>query len=243
MTDQGMKDIYQAYGKFVEVFQPEKPVRERLEYIIKAAQSALAETKGKEGAEAAREAIQSAAVRAMQELRDIDAALKAAKEAGMEAEKPIRAAGEGAKTAKAALQDVSMMDMSGIVNGIRGAADAMWDLATASWTVEPPTAMTAAHGGKAWRFLAGGGPVGTDVIPAMLSPGEVVINAASARNFASQLTAINAGVQPVYRSEGGSVTNIGDINVRIEGKDAARLTPRGFWEQVRREARRGTVKV
>ena len=91
--------------------------------------------------------------------------------------------------------------------------------------------------------MAGGGAVGTDVIPAMLSPGEVVINAGSARRFASQLTAMNAGVQPVFRSEGGSVTNIGDINVRIEGKEAARLTPRGFWQQVQREARRGTVRV
>ena len=57
------------------------------------------------------------------------------------------------------------------------------------------------------------------------------------------MSAMNAGVKPVFRSEGGSVTNIGDINVRIEGKDAGRLTPRGFWEQVRREARRGTVQM
>ena len=73
----------------------------------------------------------------------------------------------------------------------------MWSLATASQNVvqAPAARMTAAQGGVAWKFLSGGGPAGTDVIPAMLSPGEMVINAASARRFASQLTAINAGVQ------------------------------------------------
>ena len=103
--------------------------------------------------------------------------------------------------------------------------------------------MTAAHGGMAWKFLAGGGPVGTDVIPAMLSPGEVVINAASARRFASQLTAINAGVQPVYRSEGGSVTNVGDINVTVNGGGTSRQTARSIAAELRRELRRGTATL
>ena len=104
--------------------------------------------------------------------------------------------------------------------------------------------MTAAHGGKAWNFLAAGGrPQGTDVIPAMLSPGEVVINAASARRFAAQLTAINAGVQPVYRSEGGSVTNIGDINVTVTGGGTSRQTAREIAAEIRRELRRGTATL
>jgi len=103
--------------------------------------------------------------------------------------------------------------------------------------------MMAAHGGTAWKFLAAGGAAGTDVIPAMLSPGEVVINAASARKFASQLTAINAGVQPVYRSEGGSVTNIGDINVSVTGGGTSRQTARSIASELRRELRRGTATL
>jgi len=150
--------------------------------------------------------------------------------------------GKGAKEAQVSLS--AMPSMADLAGNIQAAATAMWDLAAASWSVQAPPTMTAAKGGTAWNFLAfGGRPQGTDVIPAMLSPGEVVVNAASARRFAAQLTAINAGVEPVYRSEGGNVTNIGDINVRIEGKEAAQLTPRKFWQEVQREARRGTIRV
>jgi len=152
--------------------------------------------------------------------------------------------GEGAKAAQAALSAIP--SMASLAADIQAAAAAMWDLATASWSVQapPPAAMTAAKGRTVWNFLAYGGPAqGTDVIPAMLSPGEVVINAASARRFAAQLTAINAGVQPVYRSEGGSVTNIGDINVNVTGGGASRQTAREIAAEIRRELRRGTATL
>jgi len=147
--------------------------------------------------------------------------------------------GEGAQQAQAALSAIP--SMAGLAGEIQAAASAMWNLAAASWAVEPPPAVTAAQGRKVWSFLAfGGPPQGTDVIPAMLSPGEVVINAASARRFASELTAINAGVRPVYRSEGGSVTNIGDINVTVNGGGSSRQTARSIAAELRRELRRGT---
>ena len=117
-----------------------------------------------------------------------------------------------------------------------------------SWLRQPPACrlpaaaaeeMTAAHGGMA--FLAGGGrPRGTDVIPAMLSPGEMVISAATTRRFASQLTAMNAGANPSYHSQGGHVTNIGDINVTVEGGGTGRQTARSIATELRRELRRGT---
>ena len=101
--------------------------------------------------------------------------------------------------------------------------------------------MTAASGGTAWQFLAGGGnPRGTDVIPAFLSEGERIVNAESARRFASQLTAINAGIKPVFRSEGGSVTNIGDINVTVSGGGSSHQTARSIAAELKRELRRGT---
>jgi hypothetical protein len=132
--------------------------------------------------------------------------------------------------------------MSGLVSQIQDMASAMWDVANAS-QMSQVGSMMASHGGAAWKFLAGGGPAGTDVIPAMLSPGEVVINAASARRFASQLTAINAGVMPVYRSEGGSVTNVGDINVTVNGGGTSRQTARSIAAELRRELRRGTATL
>jgi len=176
-------------------------------------------------------------------LKAVEEASRQAEEAGRRTSEATQGAATGAKTTKAGLQDVAALDMSGLTGSIQNAAWAMWDLAMASWSVEVPAgsaaAMEAAHGGKAWKFLAGGGAVGTDVIPAMLAPGEMVINAASARNFASQLTAINAGVQPVYRSEGGSVTNIGDINVTVNGGGSGRQTARSIATELRRELRRG----
>jgi hypothetical protein len=151
--------------------------------------------------------------------------------------------GEGAKAAQTSLSAIP--SMASLAGDIQLAATAMWDLAAASWSVQaPPTALTAAKGRIAWNFLSLGGQAqGTDVIPAMLSPGEVVINAASARKFAAQLTAINAGVQPVYRSEGGSVTNIGDINVTVTGGGTSRQTARSIAAELRRELRRGTATL
>ncbi len=95
--------------------------------------------------------------------------------------------------------------------------------------------------------FAGGGfaPRGTDTIPAMLTPGEFVVNAKSTRRFFSQLQAINAGVAPIFRSEGGSVTNnnvsIGDIVV--QGGSTSRQTARSIANELRRELRRGTSRL
>ena len=63
---------------------------------------------------------------------------------------------------------------------------------------------------------------------------------AASRRFASQLTAMNAGVQPSYHSHGGRVTNIGDINVTVKGGDTGRQTARSIASELRRELRRGS---
>jgi len=138
------------------------------------------------------------------------------------------------------------------------AADALERMARASRQINVPNiptvaTLTSAKGGlvrklsagglvQVVRHLAGGGflPQGTDTIPAMLSPGEFVVNARSARKFFSQLVAINAGVRPVYRQEGGPVTNVGDIHVTVKGNETARQTARTIAAGVRRELRRGT---
>lgn len=123
-------------------------------------------------------------------------------------------------------------------------------MATASALIKPipgpgATPVKEALGGL--MRLARGGNVfrshGTDTVPAMLSKGEFVVNANSTRRFYSQLVAMNAGVKPVYRQDGGAVTNIGDINVSVNGSTATRQTAREIATALRREVRRGTSRL
>ena len=74
----------------------------------------------------------------------------------------------------------------------------------------------------------------------MLTPGEMVMSAATTRRFASQLTAMNAGVRPSFHNQGGHVTNVGDINVTVQGGGTGRQTARSIATELRRELRRGT---
>jgi hypothetical protein len=136
---------------------------------------------------------------------------------------------------------VEGLSMQPFISQIDMAIAKMDQLAAAVAAVPSPRSggLTAAHGGMA--FLAGGGqPQGTDVIPAMLSPGEMVMSATATRRFASQLTAMNAGFKPSYHSQGGHVTNVGDINVTVEGGGTGRQTARSIATELRRELRRGT---
>ncbi len=151
---------------------------------------------------------------------------------------------KAAEKARAGVAAVAQVDMSNLATQTTAAADAMWDLAFASMSVQAPTAPEiAAHGGRVGRYLAGGGPVGTDVVPTWLSRGEFVMNAQDASHFASQLVAMNAHVQPSFRSGGGSVTNIGDINVTVQGGATGRQSARSIATELRRELRRGTVTL
>jgi TP901 family phage tail tape measure protein len=86
------------------------------------------------------------------------------------------------------------------------------------------------------RFASGG--IGTDTIPAMLSKGEFVMNAASTRRFYSQLVAMNAGGTPNYSNQGG-VTNIGDVSININESATPQATSREVLQMLRRATRRG----
>lgn len=109
-------------------------------------------------------------------------------------------------------------------------------------------------GGNESVYLASGGivgmhpgaPKGTDTIPAWLSRGEMVINAAATKKFYAQLVQMNAGVQPKYYARGGYVTNnIGDIHVHMEGNNqpSASRAAREIGRELRREIRRGNIKL
>lgn len=90
-------------------------------------------------------------------------------------------------------------------------------------------------------YKAGGGfAKGTDTIPAMLSPGEFVVNAESSRRFFSQLVAMNSGRQPIYRKDGGPTT-VGDINININESKMSPITARDLANTIRREIKRKTI--
>lgn len=101
----------------------------------------------------------------------------------------------------------------------------------------PFPAQTRAAGGNIFSRM------GSDTIPAMLSPGEFVVNAQSARKFYPQLVALNSGVQPRYFADGGPVTNVGDVNVTVQGGESNQATAREIGRAIRREIKRGSLRL
>jgi hypothetical protein len=113
-------------------------------------------------------------------------------------------------------------------------------------------------------------PKGTDTIPAMLTPNEYVMNAASTNKFLPQLESMNKGINPYtfpeYHAEGGMIasftpqvltpntnyyntggsvktlsTNVGDIHVNITHNAKNAIDGKMIAEQLRREIRKGTI--
>jgi TP901 family phage tail tape measure protein len=97
-------------------------------------------------------------------------------------------------------------------------------------------------GGMATRF-ASGGSVGSDSIHALLRPGEYIMNKDSARQFFPELVAMNS--RAARFDTGGDVVNnnIGDINLTIQGGDSDEMTVRRIGNSLRREIRRGTIRL
>jgi len=92
------------------------------------------------------------------------------------------------------------------------------------------------------QYFAAGGPVGTDVVPAWLSPGEYVMDAATTSKFFPQIVSMSMGLSPSY-SHSNQVVNVGDININYQGTDSEKVDVRRLGEQLRRELRRGTLKL
>jgi TP901 family phage tail tape measure protein len=162
--------------------------------------------------------------------------LAGAWQAAAEAAPTINTNAEGTNTA-----------MAGIATNSERAASAYERMQQASSNIRAPrVSLDEEAKGGLMRLAAGGSvfkPHGTDTIPAMLTRGEFVVNAAATRRFYSQLVAMNAGVKPVYRQDGGAVTNVGDINVSVNGSSSTRQTAREIATALRREVRRGTSKL
>jgi hypothetical protein len=97
-------------------------------------------------------------------------------------------------------------------------------------------------GGGMMRFAGGGQPYGSDKIPAMLSPGEFVVNAGASRKFYSQLVAMNSGSRN-YAGGGNVNTSVGDVNISMSSSGNAATDVVRIGKLLRREIRRGTVKL
>ena len=90
--------------------------------------------------------------------------------------------------------------------------------------------------------FASGGSIGIDSIPAMLSPGEFVVNPSSSSRFFSQIQAINSGFAPKNFASGGA-TNFGDINVSVNESRSPAQTAREIGTAIRRELNRGSLTL
>lgn len=99
-----------------------------------------------------------------------------------------------------------------------------------------------AYSGGLINYLAAGGR-GQDNIHTVLSRGEYVSSARTAGKFFSELNAMNNGSRPVHRAQGGSVTNVGDVNVTVKGGDSSQQTVREIGHALRREIQRGNIKL
>lgn len=113
--------------------------------------------------------------------------------------------------------------------------------ANAANSIQGPTVAPAVAKQFGGMYFANGGMArGVDRVPAMLSEGEIVLNSRASAKFFSQFTALNAGMNPTYRQSGGSVTNVGDINVNLGNGNPK--SARQLAVDLRREFRRGSSK-
>ena len=96
-------------------------------------------------------------------------------------------------------------------------------------------------GGYIQRF-ANGGVVGMDSIHGMFRQGEMVMNTGAVAKFMPQLIAMNSKAAR-FNSGGVVNNNVGDINVTVQGASTPDVSARRVAEALRRELRRGTVRL
>jgi hypothetical protein len=132
---------------------------------------------------------------------------------------------------------------TGAINVAKGAATGLAnELERAARAQAAAGSGASQYFGGPMKYFAQGGR-GQDNIHTMLSKGETVVNSRNSRKFFSELNAMNQGSQPVYREQGGTVTNVGDINVTVQGGDSSQQTVREIGRQLRREVQRNNIKL
>jgi hypothetical protein len=94
------------------------------------------------------------------------------------------------------------------------------------------------------RYYNFGGftPHGSDRVPAMLGEDEYVMTGAASKAFAPILRAMNNYPSRAMGS-GNSVTNVGDINITVQGGNSSAHTINEIGVGLKRAIARGTVKL
>jgi TP901 family phage tail tape measure protein len=108
--------------------------------------------------------------------------------------------------------------------------------------VGTPVTSNAQFGKNMLRYFSNGGftPRGMDTVPVMARKGESILTPEATNRWFSQIQAMNAGKKPIFRQDGGSVTNIGDVSISVSDSGSPTKTARAVMREFQREKRRGT---
>ena len=203
-----LDELDAAYKKYAEILQPGEASKAAFEEFKKKAAMMVGNVQRVHELEAGIGAMGPGAAQAFQNLPGLQDALKAGEEEAkkkLESQSPQKKLddlNDKAINFKTSMSQVP--DMGTLATNLMTSAGAMDRIVAGAGSLSGfGTVLNAATGGKVWDFLAEGGRArGTDTEPAMLSPREIVMNERAAQRFSSQLFAMNAGVQPSFRSRG-----------------------------------------
>jgi hypothetical protein len=235
-TDETRNQLRDIEKEIVIVGTSSKITQEQIDHLK---QSLLGIDLGKAGlTPTAKTAIETEITNQISKIMDLIQYQKQSVEAAKEPIKPIEDQGTAID------DDISACD--NLINSWYGVADAIMTATEAAQNYSTASNNQYASLGGRIDYFAKGGARGIDSIPAMLAPGEIVMNPQASQKFASQLVAMNAGINPSYRSTGGSVSNTGisgDVNVSVTGTSQPHETARAVVSAINREMRRGTSKL
>lgn len=137
--------------------------------------------------------------------------------------------------------NTSTVERTRLVNDLKVAYDRL--AASVSAATLAAASATAAVPQDVIHKASGGQVYGSDKVPALLSPGEFVMNAGASRKFASQLIAMNSGSRNYNGGGQVSNTNVGDIHVSMSPSGNQHTDVVALARLLKREIRRGTVKL
>jgi TP901 family phage tail tape measure protein len=86
-------------------------------------------------------------------------------------------------------------------------------------------------------------PRGSDTVPAMLTPGEFVVNKTAAKQMFQQLVPMNYGLSPNQFANQNTPVNVGDVTVNVQGGNTGQQTALEIGHAIRREIRRGRLAI
>jgi TP901 family phage tail tape measure protein len=75
------------------------------------------------------------------------------------------------------------------------------------------------YGGMVTKYMARGGAVGSDTVPAMLTPGEFIVNKAAAKQFGPMLKTINESKYPSMLGSNNAMSNLPVNNISSSVSD------------------------